>query len=455
MMVDRRFGIIRRAPFGALHVLALCACVMLAGCRSEPPESPLGKVEQFSQVEAWALPVVGEAAHPDLIATPKGGLMLSWVQPASDGGRELRIAQLEPGRSDSRDVWSEATTVASGDDWFLNWADTPHIYVLPNGSMWAHWLRKSGPEPMDYGIELVRSIDTGLTWSTPALVNLPGLPGDHGFVTFWPQSEGELGLAWLDSRQKAQAQAQAELSLSRVSDPHGAAQRDGHAHDGGAAMMLRAAVYNSSGLKLNDWPVDVSTCDCCTTASAMTARGPVVVYRGRSVGEIRDTRLVRLEGEAWTAPRDVHVDGWHFGGCPVNGPVVAAEGETVWVGWYTEADGQPEVRIARSDDSGDNFGPPLTVAHGPNLLGRLGMALADGHVLVSWLEEEEGGTGQRLMLSRTDRRLENLRSIPVATLAARGRASGFPRLVVRNGAAWLVWVDVADGRPMLKGAAVH
>lgn len=450
MTVGDFFEKLRRVRSTAAGLVVLSACAWLGACSVDSPPTAPDAGESFSQVQPWSMPVTGEAAHPDLIATPKGDLMLSWVEPAPEGGRQLRIARFDAADSPERGEWSDTMTVAAGADWFLNWADTPHVYVMPNGSIWAHWLRKSsGRGPGDYGIELARSTDDGHTWSPPTLVNLPDLPGDHGFVTFWPQSEDRLGIAWLDSRQKAQAAS---------AEPDQPAADDGshHAHSGAdAAMMLRAAVYDDAGVKLHDWPLDVSTCDCCTTSSAMTSRGPVVVYRGRSAGEIRDTRLVRLEDGVWTAPRDVHVDGWRFAGCPVNGPVVAAEGNTVWVGWYTQADGQPELRVARSDDAGDTFGPPLTVAKGPGFMGQLGIALADGHLLLSWLQQDESGTGQRLMLSRTDRQLQALRSIPVAGLAARGRAGGIPRLAVRDGAARLVWVDVTEGTPSLKGAVVR
>ncbi len=434
----------------AARLVVLSVCALLGACSVDVPSSAPDAGESVLQVDTWSMPVIGEAAHPDLIATPKGDLMLSWVEPSPAGGRQLRIARFDAPASPGSGRWSEATTVAAGAEWFLNWADTPHVYVMPNGSIWAHWLRKSsGRGPGDYGIELARSTDDGRTWSTPTLVNLPDLPGDHGFVTFWPQSEDRLGIAWLDSRQKAQA-------ASAATDQPGAGDGPHHAHsDSDAAMMLRAAVYDDAGVKLHDWPVDVSTCDCCTTSSAMTSRGPVVAYRGRSVGEIRDTRLVRLEDGAWTAPRDVHVDGWRFAGCPVNGPVVAAEGETVWVGWYTEADGEPELRVARSDDAGDNFGSPLTIAKGPDVLGRLGIALDDGHVLFSWLQQDKSGAGQRLVLSRTDRQLQAVRSVQVAKVATRGRASGIPRLAVGNGAAWLAWVEVAEGTPALRGAVVR
>src|SRR5690606_40868449 len=61
-------------------------------------------------------------------------------------------------------------------------------------------------------------------------------------------------------------------------------------------------------------------CDCCQTSVALTSRGPLLFYRGRSPDEVRDVLVSRLEGNVWTAPRRVHADDWVVGGCPVNGP---------------------------------------------------------------------------------------------------------------------------------------
>ena len=180
----------------------------------------------------------------------------------------------------------------------------------------------------------------------------------------------------------------------------------------------------------------------------------VVVYRGRSTDEIRDTRIVRFDGERWTAPRDVHADGWRIAGCPVNGPVVVADGATVWVAWYTEAEGTPELRAARSTDAGDTFGAPVTLAKGPHVLGRLGLARGEDHLLVSWLEQAPDER-QTLVLGRYDDAWRQAHHVRVATLSARGRASGIPRLQWHDDAAWLVWTDVAGDVPGLHGARVR
>ena len=421
----------RRAHAGTAVVIAL-ALAACGGDASEPTPVPVPEVAP-ANVQPWELPAPPGAAQPDLALAPDGRLLLAWLEPTDDGHR-LRLAAVAADGG-----WEETRTVAEGRDWFVNWADTPHVQALADGSLWAHWLRNTGPSRMDYGIVLARSGDAGQTWKETAPVHPGGTRGDHGFVTFWQQDEDRLGMAWLDSRQKAAA---------------GATGHDSHRHGGGAAMMLRAAIHGPDGAQLREWPLDASTCDCCTTDSALTDKGVVVVYRGRSEGEIRDTRIVRLEGDAWTAPREVHRDGWHFAGCPVNGPAVAAEGMRVWVAWYTEADGWPEVRAAVSEDAGDSFGAPVPLIRGQPALGRVALATAGGRLYAAWLEEASPET-QRLRLMRYSADLSRSEMREVATFPASGRGSGLPRLQVTDGAAWLVWTEVVDGRPALRGAVVR
>lgn len=423
--------------WGRVIGLGLVA-TLLAACRAPIPESS-GMAESGPVASPWALPAGAGSAQPDLVVAPDGALLLSWIEPTGEGRHRLRLSRTSS--VEEGDAWDAPLTIAEGGDWFLNWADTPHVHALRDGSLWAHWLRSTGPGRMDYGIDLVRSGDGGATWSKPQLVHPAGTRGDHGFVTFWPQAEDRLGIAWLDSRQKAAA---------GVHEGHD----DGHGHGGGAAMMLRAAIYDPQAARQGEWPLDASTCDCCTTSSAMTDRGAVVVYRGRTQDEVRDTRIVRFDGGAWTRPRDVHADGWRIAGCPVNGPVVVADGHTVWTAWYTEASGEPEIRAARSDDAGDTFQTPVTLAKGMQVLGRLSLALSEGQLLAAWLEQT-ADEPQRLVLGRYDLHWARPERVEVATVSARGRASGMPRLGWAGGAAWLVWTDVADGKPVVRGAIVR
>ena len=143
----------------------------------------------------WPLPTPERAAQPDLIVAPDGTLVLSWIESA--GKRHtLRLATRAPGASD----WSTPITVASGDDWFVNWADTPHVAMTADGALWSHWLQKSAAATYAYDVALVRSADGGRTWTKPVLVNTDGTPTEHGFVSLWVAGPERVGVAWLDGR---------------------------------------------------------------------------------------------------------------------------------------------------------------------------------------------------------------------------------------------------------------
>src|SRR5262249_36257433 len=132
--------------------------------------------------------------------------------------------------------------------------------------------------------------------------------------------------------------------------------------------------------------VDRRTCDCCQTGVAVSARGPVLAYRGRTADEIRDVLVVRQVGGGWTAPKPIHADGWHIAACPVNGPEGAAQGDPVAVAWFTATRDTARVNVAFSTDGGETFGVPIRVDDGQPA-GRVDVELgADGRALVTWIE---------------------------------------------------------------------
>jgi hypothetical protein len=373
------------------------------------------------------LPVLGTAAQPDLVVAADGRLLLSWIETGSGSAHALMFASFDG------ETWDAPREIAHGDDWFVNWADTPHIAVTGDGALWAHWLRQSAKATYAYDVVLSRSGDGGKTWSPPLTVNEDGTPTEHGFVSLWPQSRDSLGIAWLDGRNAA-------------GEGHGS--HDEHA---GGAMTLRVASFDAALRKSAESELDPRTCDCCQTDAAMTSKGPLLVYRDRDGDEIRDIVATRLDHGAWTLPRKVHDDRWKMPACPVNGPAVAASGMQAWVAWYTAAGDRPKVRVARSQDGGDNFSTPVELDSGLQVQGRVGVAVAGVEVWVNWTREQ--ADGQSLWLARYNADLsKELQRIEVAKLQGRGRATGFPQMVARADVVYLVWTDVIDGKPALRGA---
>lgn len=424
-------------PITASAILALV--LLLPACERAPVAAPPVQVEPASAPraylgQAWSMPATAIAAQPDLVATADGKLLLSWIEPQDDG-HALKFASYDlaapihgSGSAAATGAgWSPPQTIASGGDWFVNWADTPHLARTDDGALWAHWLQKSAAATYAYDVALVRSGDGGRSWSKPVLVNNDGKAAEHGFVSLWPAARDAIGVSWLDGRNSG----------------------GGHA----GAMTLRAARFDANLGRSGETELDAMTCDCCQTDVALTARGPLLVYRDRTPAEIRDIAVTRGQGAAWAPPHLVHADGWKMPACPVNGPSVAARGNEAVVAWYTAPGDVPMLRVARSSDAGDHFAPPLTIDQGPALQGRVDVALDPESAWVLWLREEAGGQTLHLARYRPDLSRE-LQRIEVAKVEGRGRATGFPQLALGGDAVYVVWTAVVDGKPRLRGARI-
>lgn len=393
------------------------ACVVLLGLT-------MG-LARAVQVEPWPLPPEGRSAQPQLVAAD-GALYLSWIESGAPGEHVLRFAR------DRGQGFGRSREIARGRDWFVNWADFPALAVLGDGSLAAHFLQKSANAAYAYDVRLTRSRD-GRRWSTPVTVHEDGTRTEHGFVALWPQGRDQVGVAWLDGRQTAGG---------------------GHdaGHGAGGAMSLRAAHLGAQG-KRHEHEIDARTCDCCQTDVALADAGPVLVYRDRDAHERRDIAVTRWRDGRWTPPVPVHVDGWTMPACPVNGPAVAAQGSEVYVAWYTAAAGAPEVRVARSRDDAQTFAAPRSVMLGPEVQGRVDLALDADAAYLSWLSED--ARQQTLWLARFPRDLAGpVAPLAVATLA-RGRGTGFPRMALHAGVVHLVWTDILAGQPRVRGARVR
>ena len=418
----------------------LAASLALAGCgrgddASQPTRAPAGDAAAPSRIEPWALPtMLPGSASPSLAVTPDDHLLLGWINSQKGRRHVLQFSNYAPGLG----RWLHApATIAVGNRMFVNWADVPHMAATPDGALWAHWLQKSGEAPYAYDVVLTRSRDGGGNWAAPVMPHDDGTRTEHGFVSMWAQGPGQLGIAWLDGR-----------------NTQGGDHADHAAHDGSqGAMTLRTAVFDANLQRSVDTEIDARVCDCCQTAVTMTTKGPLLVYRGRGEGEVRDILSTRFDGNAWTTPKAVHADGWVMPACPVNGPDVAAQGDAAVVGWYTEAGGQPEVRLAASTDAGDTFAQPVSLDAGAAVQGRVAVAHDGAQAWALWLREENGE--QSLWLSRrsVDLATEHER-IEVAKVRGEGRGTGFAQLAVVDGVAYIVWTDVADGVPNLKGVRV-
>jgi len=426
-MVVPRCGVFRDRTLSLTHttvrshatsLLALSISLVTIACgadaRSAEAVSGGAALERFEELPSPAPP---GSAEPNLAVGPDGRVHLSWLEPTPDSGHALRFAVLR-GRA-----WSAPLTVARGRNFFVNWADFPSLQVLPGGRLAAHWLERSAAQKYSYDVRVATSADGGRTWGRPVTPHRDGTASEHGFVAMWA-SAGGVAMAWLDGRKYAKVKVQ--------EDP------------AGKEMMLVSAELSPSGALGPERRVDERTCDCCQTAVAATSRGPLLIYRDRSEGEIRDIYASRFDRSFWTPPRAVHADGWKVDFCPVNGPAVAARGNRVVVAWFTGARDTARVNIAFSDDAGDAFGAPIRV-DGGSPAGRVGVLLgADGGALVSWVERAGSGENAEVRVRRVS--AAGVAGPPLVVAASSAaRASGFPRMVASGDTVVVAWT--LPGRP--------
>lgn len=348
------------------------------------------------------------SAQPQLTVSARG-VLLSWIERSGDVAT-LKFSELKG------QAWTPAQTVASGRDWFVNWADVPSVLRLADGSLYGHWLQKSGPDTYAYDVRLARSTDDGKMWAPSFTPHADGTQTEHGFASLFQMPGAGLGLVWLDGR----------------------AMKAGHGELGGGEMSVRAAIYDPSGNQVSEAPVDLRVCECCPTAAAVTADGPIVAYRDRSATEIRDIYVSRLVAGTWSEPAPVHRDNWQIAACPVNGPALSANGKNVALAWFTAKGDEGHTYVSFSLDSGRSFGTPVRLDD-VSALGRVDVALLDdGSAAATWIEFADGKAQFRMR--RVTATGERSPAVTVAGLAA-SRASGYPRMALFGGELIFAWTE--------------
>jgi hypothetical protein len=372
-------------------------------------------------------PAQSPAAEARLFRLADGSLALSWVEDHLDGAAELKFARLD-GRS-----WSSPRSVASGDDWFVNWADTPAVAAFADGALLAHYLRETSGEKYAYEIRATLSSDEGKTWGESFRLHEDESATEHGFVSWTATGKDRMWGAWLDGRKFAAGE-------DAYGDPRPAVEE----------MTLRAALVASDGAILRRDLLDARVCDCCPTDIAASGDRVAVVYRDRSEKEVRDISMRMFDGSRWSEAITLGSDRWEVGGCPVNGPALALSGDRAAVAWFTAANGKPAVNVVLGSLETHDFGEAIRV-DGQKALGRVELAWADGKAWVLWMEEEAAGKA-----------VLNLRSIAgdgtlgtteaVASCSAE-RSSGFPQMAATDGGLVVIW-NTGGETPRVRGLLV-
>ena len=347
-----------------------------------------------------------------LFSTDKD-LFISWTEQVLDSNF-LYITRLEG------DSWTDKELITKGTDWFVNWADFPSISLNEvSGSIFSFHLQKSSQETFSYDVNY--HINSKETWNDMNKIHDDNTFSEHGFVSSIPYKDGFM-VSWLDGR-----------NTYGVGD---------HGHAKGA-MTIRSAILDSNGNIVNQNVIDEMVCECCQTSMAISGGIPIVVYRNRSDGEIRDIYFSRYIDSNWSDPEPVHDDGWEINGCPVNGPNVDSYGDNVVVSWFSASNGRPKVNLKFSTDNGRTFGDKILIDEVENSpLGRVDIEfISETEAMISWLSTVDG---KGKLLIRKIKTNGDIGPIKVVEEVSTERSTGFPQIEEFNDDVYISWTDNSE-----------
>ena len=356
-------------------------------------------------------------AQPSLVSG-ESSLSLSWISSNEGNKSTLNFSQLKEGK------WTNTQTMATGSNWFVNWADFP-AHAINENLILSSYLKKSDSGTYTYDVILSLQKLSGEKVKEDFLLNTDGVKAEHGFVSIIPNHNQGFFITWLDGRNTV------DKDLDGYHKP----------------MSIRFAEITNKGDIIDESELDSATCDCCQTSIAVTNKGPVVVYRDRSDKEVRDIYIARKINGIWGVPTPIHNDGWEINGCPVNGPKVASNSNNLAISWFTVSNEKPTVNLSFSKSNGASFGTPIKI-NDVVAIGRVDVAfLNPQEVLVSYIEGDDVGTYLRIKKVSIDGKV----SAPITiSKIDGGRNSGVPQLEILDNEAFVVWTVLKGKKNQLK-----
>jgi len=361
-------------------------------------------------------------AQPNLVSS-NGSLTLSWISSKEENKASLNYSRYMEGR------WIKPQVIASGSDWFINWADFPAHAINQDLIITSH-LKKSASGKYTYDVVLNLQKLSGEKIKEDFLLNTDGVKAEHGFVSIIANNKKGFFITWLDGRNTI------EKKLDGDHKP----------------MTIRFAEITDKGDVIKESELDASTCDCCQTSIAITNDGPIVVYRDRGEKEVRDIYSVKNINGTWEEPNVVHDDGWIINGCPVNGPKVAVNSKDLAIAWFTVFNDNPLVNVSFSKNNGNSFGAPVKV-NDHDAIGRVDVSfLNDKEVIVSYMEVDDIGTYLRIKKVSFDGKISE--PITISKIDG-GRNTGVPQLEIIDSEIFIVWTIFIDGMNQLKSIKLN
>src|SRR5262249_35562263 len=231
-------------------------------------------------------PAGSGSVEPGLSVGPDCRFYLSWLEPLQSRGAKgyaLKFAVRSRGGK-----WSAPRTITQGENRFDS-----SILALPDGSLAAYWLTKSGPGMHVNDVNLSISRDGGLTWGKAIVPHRDRTQTARGFVSMI-SVDGGIAVVWLNGRKMtgsdhgeaghgSDEKSRAGASQHAGDNDHQHTGGNDHQHTGGdhgaaghgpaSSEMEMSLMYTMIGLDGTlgkEVLLDGRVCECCQTSAAPT-----------------------------------------------------------------------------------------------------------------------------------------------------------------------------------------
>ncbi len=355
----------------------------------------------------------GVGTAPMLAVAADGRRAVAWVS-APDSGTDGRLFVSVGGARPVELTDTLGPVEAHGES-------PPKLAFGPDGVLYALYVVVEDVPDRRFplaALRMIRSRDSGRTWSDPVSVNGGSTFGVNNFHALHVAANGTLYVAWLGG------------------DPGKSGSWVTRSDDGGTTWL--PAVEVDSGL----------ACPCCRTALATAADGTLyLAWRHVFPGQIRDIVVARSTdgGREWSPSVRVHADNWEFNGCPHAGPSLQVdERGTVHVAWWTGKSGAAGVWYARSTDRGRSFLPAIPLGVGASSMpAHVQLALSgDSIVAAVWDDGVQAHPAIAFRISHNGGRTFT----PAEWLSDRAHRVGFPVIAIAGRQVSVAWAtDAATG----------
>lgn len=262
---------------------------------------------------------------PAAVIDDSGRIYIAWLEEEKDVN-SLYLAASEDNGKTFKEI-----KVNAAEDEPASIHESPAIALGKNGEVYIVWTSRNAAGGFSADLRIAVSTDSGKSFGASRKIDNNTKPASIGFDSIAIGPDGTVYVAWLDGREK---------------ETKGSGTYIAHSKDNGKSFSKNVRI-------------DSNSCPCCRTAVAVGGDGTVyVAWRKVFEKNVREMVVARSDdgGLTFKPPAIVGPDNWEIAGCPHRGPSMKADEKGgLYIVWYAEVEGEPNIYLAKSDDKGASF----------------------------------------------------------------------------------------------------